>query len=84
MICGHGHEQIFKNPYPRARRVIQMPYFRAKAIDQIPALCPPSPLPPVRRLDIDRCINKLPAMYALQLQQKGNRTLILQPERSKN
>ena len=82
MICGHGHKQIFKNPYPRDSRIIQMPYFRAKAIDQIPALCPP-PLP-VRRLDIDRCINKLPAKYALQLHQKGNRTLILQPERSKN
>ena len=45
MICGHGLEQNFKYPNPRA-----------KAIDQIPALCPASP--PPRRIDIDRCIRK--------------------------
>ena len=52
MICDHGHEQKFKYPYPRDSKIIQMPYPRAKAIDQKPALCPPHP----RRLDIDRCI----------------------------
>ena len=55
MICGHGHEQKFKYPYPWDSKIIQMPYPRAKAIDQNPALCPASP-PPRRRLDIDRCI----------------------------
>ena len=39
MICGHGHKQKFKCPYSK---IIQMPYPRAKAIDQIPALCPVS------------------------------------------
>ena len=53
MICGHGHEQKFRYPYPRDSKKIQMPYPRAKAIDQNPALCPASP---ARRLDIDRCI----------------------------
>ena len=43
MICGHGHEQKFKYPYPRDSRIIQMPYLRAKAIDQNPALCPAFP-----------------------------------------
>ena len=38
MICGHGHEQKFKYPYPRDSKIIQMPYPRAKAIDQNPAL----------------------------------------------
>ena len=58
MICGHGHEQKFNYPYPRDSKIIQMPYPRAKAIDQNPALCPASPSPqhPLRRLDIDRCI----------------------------
>ena len=46
MICGHGHEQKFKYPYPRDSKIIQMPYPRAKAIDQNPALCPASPHPP--------------------------------------
>ena len=46
MICGHGHEQKFKYPYSRDSRIIQMPYPRAKAIDQIPT-----------PLDIDTCIN---------------------------
>ena len=46
MICGHGHEQQFKYAYPRDSKIIQMPYPRAKAIDEIPALCPASiPLP---------------------------------------
>ena len=48
MICGHGHEQKLKYPYSRDSRIIQMPYPRAKAIDQIPALCPaflPPPTP---------------------------------------
>ena len=45
MICGHGHEQNFKYPYPRESKIIQMPYPRAKAIDQNPALCPAFPLP---------------------------------------
>ena len=45
MICGHGHEQKFKYPHPRDSKIIQMPYTRAKAIDQNPALCPASPLP---------------------------------------
>ena len=46
MICGHEHEQKFKYPNPRDSKIIQMPYPRAKAIDEIPALCPASiPLP---------------------------------------
>ena len=45
MICGHGHEQNFKYPYLRDSKIIQMPYPRAKAIDQIPAQCPTSPSP---------------------------------------
>ena len=32
MICG----QKFKYPYSRDSKIIQMPYPRAKAIDQIP------------------------------------------------
>ena len=40
MICGHGHEQKFRYPYPRNSKKIPMPYPRAKAIDQNPALCP--------------------------------------------
>ena len=40
MICGHGHEQKFKYPYLRDSKIIQMPYPRAKAIDQNPAPCP--------------------------------------------
>ena len=36
MICGHGYEQKFKYPYPRDSKIIQMPYPRAKAIDQNP------------------------------------------------
>ena len=55
MICGHRRKQKFKYPYPRDSKVIQMPYPRAKAINQNPALCPASPSPP-HRLDIDRCI----------------------------
>ena len=43
MICGQRHEQKFKYPYPRDSKIIQMPYPRAKAIDQNPALCPASP-----------------------------------------
>ena len=43
MICGHGREQKFKYSYSRDSKIIQMPYPRAKAIDQIPALCPPPP-----------------------------------------
>ena len=46
MICGQGYEQKFKYPYPRNSNIIQMPYPRAKAIDQNPALCPASPPPP--------------------------------------
>ena len=57
MICGHGHEQNFKYPYPRESKIIQMPYPRAKAINQNPALCPGPPTP--RRLDIDRCISTI-------------------------
>ena len=41
MICG----QKFKYPYSQNSKIIQMPYPRAKAIDQIPALCPASPPP---------------------------------------
>ena len=48
MICG----QKFKYPYYRDSKIIQIPYPRAKAIYQNPALCPASP----RRLDIDRYI----------------------------
>ena len=51
MICGHWHEQKFKYPYPQDSKVIKMPYPRAKAINQIPALCPASPRP----IDNDRC-----------------------------
>ena len=43
MISGHGHEQKFKYPYPRDSKIIQMPYPRAKAIGQNPALCPTFP-----------------------------------------
>ena len=43
MTCGHGHEQKFKYPYSQDSKIIQMPYPRTKAIDQIPALCPPLP-----------------------------------------
>ena len=43
MICGHGHGQKFKYPYSQDHKIIRMPYVRAKAIDQIPALCPASP-----------------------------------------
>ena len=46
MICGHGHEQKFRYPYPRDSKKIQMPYPRAKAIDQNPTLYPASPPPP--------------------------------------
>ena len=53
MVCGHGHEQKFRYPYPWDSKKTQMPYPRAKAIDQNPALCPASP---PRLLDIDRCI----------------------------
>ena len=60
MICGHGHDQKFKYLYSRESKIIQMPYPRAKVIDQIPALCPASP--PPRRLDIDRCISVLPTI----------------------
>ena len=37
MICGQGHEQKFRYPYPRDGKKIQMPYPRAKAIGQNPA-----------------------------------------------
>ena len=36
MICGHRHEQKFRYPYPRDSKKMQMPYPRAKAIDEIP------------------------------------------------
>ena len=52
-MCGHGHEQNFKYPYPWDNKIIQMPYPWAKVINQIPALCPASPC----QLDIDRCIS---------------------------
>ena len=55
MICGHGHEQKFRYPYPRDSKKIQMPHPRAKAIIKIPPYAPP----PLRRLDIDRCITCL-------------------------
>ena len=42
MICGRGHEQKFKHPYPLDSKIIQMPYPRFKAIDPNPALCPAS------------------------------------------
>ena len=45
MICGHGHKQKFKNPYPRDSKIIQMPHPRAKAINQNLALCPAFPSP---------------------------------------
>ena len=64
VICGHGHEQKFKYPYPRDSKIIQMLYPRAKAIDQNPSLCPASPpLPPPRRLDIDRCIRLFKMLF---------------------
>ena len=42
MVCGHGQEQKFKYMYLYSRdsKIIQMPYPRAKAIDQNPAPCP--------------------------------------------
>ena len=49
MICG----QKFKCPYSRESKINQVPFPRAKAIDQIPALCP-APPPSHRRLDIDK------------------------------
>ena len=57
MICGHGHKQKFRYPYPRDSKKIQMPYPRAKAIDQNPTLWLASP--PPHQLDIDRCISPL-------------------------
>ena len=45
MICGYGHEQKLKYPCSRDSKIIQMPYPWARAIDQIAALCPASPLP---------------------------------------
>ena len=45
MICGHGHDKKFKYPYPQDSKIIQMPYPRAKAINQIPAVCPTFPPP---------------------------------------
>ena len=48
MVCAHGHEQKFKYPNPRDSKIIQMPYPRAEAIDQIPVLCPASSPPPPR------------------------------------
>ena len=63
MICGHEHEQKFKYPNPRDSKIIQMPYPRAKAIDENPALCPASPPPPPFRLDIDRCIISASLQY---------------------
>ena len=56
MICGQGHEQKFKYPYPRASKIIQMPYPRPKR-DR--SKFPPYAPPPPRRLDIDRCIKLL-------------------------
>ena len=44
MIWGHRHVQKFKYTYSRDSKIIQMPYPRAKAIDQIPTLCPASSL----------------------------------------
>ena len=52
MICGHGHEQKFRYPYPRDSKKIQMPYPRPKRSIKIPPYAPPPP----RRIDIDRCI----------------------------
>ena len=46
MICGYGHEQKFKYRYPRDSKIFQLPSPRAKAIDQIPALCLTFPSPP--------------------------------------
>ena len=61
MISGHGHEQKFKYPYPWDSKIIQMPYPRAKATNQIPALCPASP----HRLDIDRYISLKKTIHIL-------------------
>ena len=36
MICGHGHKQKFKYPYPRDSKIIQIPYPWAKVIYQNP------------------------------------------------
>ena len=38
MICGHGHEQKFEDLYPWDSKIIQMPYPRAEATNQIPIL----------------------------------------------
>ena len=57
MICGHGHEQKFRYPYPPEQQENSNALPRAKAIDQNPALCPAAP-PLPRRLDIDRCIKQ--------------------------
>ena len=40
MICGQMFAKIQIYPYPQDSKIIQLPYPRAKAIDQIPALCP--------------------------------------------
>ena len=69
MICGHRHEQKFRYPYPRDSKKIQVPYQRAKAIDQKPALCPP---PPPRQLDIDRCIS----IWSFQIKKVAGLTLL--------
>ena len=45
MICGHGHEQKFRYPYPPEQQENSNALPRAKAIDQNPALCPASPPP---------------------------------------
>ena len=73
MICGHGHGQKFKYPYSRESKIIQMAYPRAKAMDQIPALCPASP---PRRLDIDRCIIYIEWTLHRKIYRDSKRTLI--------
>ena len=54
-----GTNKNLNIPTPEDSKIIQMPYLRAKAIDQNPALCPTFP----RRLDIDRCIIQLQTEY---------------------
>lgn len=51
MICGHGDEKKLKYPYPLDSKIIQMPYCRAKAINQISA-----GLTLIIDTAVDRCI----------------------------
>ena len=68
MICGHRHEQKFKYPYSQDSKTIQMPYPWAKAIDQIPAICPPpAGLTLIGALKVNQITTISPIEFFLQL-----------------